>query len=267
MDFRLYPQPIENICTPFVFDPEKNIYSRYFLNNSSKSLVSLSLQKKINSYRVNVSGIDGTFIYGKELPNRDEIKNYFLVNKSINYSFIEFFENTIVIPTFSLSFVEAYIKTIIRQLITAKQAKKLFSDFIKNFGYCQNRIYGFPDKKNLEDMTVKDLQSIGLGFKGKRIYNGIRMINNFTEENKIELSGIGPWSKAILKVENCKSFSFYPFWDKSGEKIHKIIGIDLNLLAKDKPKLAGDLYIYAISFLEKKHESNLYRSFHDQWES
>lgn len=248
MEFRLYPHPTDGICTPFVYIREQNAYSRYFFVGSSMNLMSIT--NKVNSSCITVVGGDEKTIIGERKPNREMILDYLSHYESVRDSFLDYIRNTCVIPTFPLSKEEAFIKTVIRQVISAKQAKRTFSNFVKRFGYEKGGLYGFPNLEQLAQVSVYDFKKFGLGFKAERMWLGTKMLKIIRENEFMEMEGIGSWSKNILEVEIDKDYSFYPFWDKSGEKIKKICGVDLTKIARKSKKLAGDLYVYAASYIE-----------------
>jgi len=51
-------------------------------------------------------------------------------------------------------------------------------------------------------------------------------------------------------VENEKTYAAYPFEDKSGLAVHQACGVDLLAVARENRELAGDLYVYGVSYLE-----------------
>lgn len=248
MEFRLYPHPTDGICTPFVYIREQNTYSRYVFVGSSIYLISIT--NKVNSSDITVVGGDEKTIIGERRPNREMILDYLLHYESVSNNFLDYIKNTYVVPTFPLSKEEAFVRTIIRQIINAKQAKIMFSNFVKKFGYKKDGLYSFPSLEQLERVSIYDFKKFGLGFKAERMCLGIRMLKTIGEDEFIRMNGIGPWSKNILEVEIHKDYWFYPFWDKSGEKIKKNYGIDLIKIAQKSKELASDLYVYAASHME-----------------
>lgn len=245
MQFRIFPIPTIDMCTPFIFTPH-NSFSRYYYDNEN-NLKKLKIRLDVSSSRINIKGCNEHEILGLRKPIRENIIDYINRCDAIDQNFKKFILKTNVIPTYPLSKEEALIKTIIRQIISSQQAKKLFSDFIKKFGVNKNGIFGFPTKQKLIKISVEELKKIGLGLKAERINKGIHLLNN---KNFNEINGIGPWSIEVLDAEINKDYMYYPFWDKSGEKILKICGIDLVRIKRRDIELAGDLYIYGASFLE-----------------
>jgi len=245
MEYRLYPNPIKDICTPFVYDKNHKKYLRYFLNPNPQLVVIRN-----NEIGINITGCNREQIVGCGMPQRELLINYVEVRCICTDDFIDYLKNTHVVPTFPLSKEEAFVKTVIRQIISATQARKLFSKFVRIFGYEKNGIYGFPDSTMAIKVPLEDLEQIGLGFRAKRILSGLKMIRDGGEIT--QLSGIGPWSKCILEVELNRNYSLYPFWDKSGKRIKEVCGIDLKSIARDNRVIAGGIYLYAASYLETK---------------
>lgn len=251
MEFKIYPNPEGDCCTPFAYIPEKKRYYRYYYSDDlSLNLISIFLSNNTNFPQVRVSGIKKEILIGKRLQNRKKINDFIICSKFIKKDFLNYFYGTFVIPTFALSIDEALVKTIIRQIITAKQAKKMFSIFTKHFGFHNDGTYSFPNLLELGKITAGDLKKLGFGIKAERICLGISLLRSKHGEEITTMSGIGPWSKEILQVEKNKDFSFYPFWDKSGDRIKEKLAIDLREIAERDRNLAGDLYIYAASYLE-----------------
>jgi hypothetical protein len=245
MEYRLYPNPINDICTPFVYDKSHKKYLRYFLNPNPQLVVVQN-----NGVGINVTGCTPEQIIGREIPQRELFINYIKAHCICTDDFMDYLKNTYIVPTFPLSEEEAFVKTVIRQIISAAQARKLFSNFVRIFGYEKNGIYGFPNSAMTIKVSLKDLEQLGLGFRAKRILSGLKMIRDGGEIT--ELRGIGPWSKCILEVELNRNYSLYPFWDKSGKRIKEVCGIDLKSIAQDNGAIAGSIYLYAASYLETK---------------
>jgi nucleoside 2-deoxyribosyltransferase len=107
----------------------------------------------------------------------------------------------------------------------------------------------------LKGLSLEDLKSIRLGYKAATILKIIRQIShddlimphNFLSK---QIKGLGPWSQDILRMEFEKDYAFYPFYDLSGKKIFEQCGVDLNRVAGYDRGFAGDIYVYAASFLE-----------------
>jgi len=240
MEFKVYPYPAYEQCTPFIFNRNSNSFQRNVVHRRRYSILSVGL----DNGKVKIEGGLKREIVGYRLPNRKNLIDY-LVKLDSKSDLLEYINNTYVLPTFSLSREEAFIKVTIRQLISAKHAKRLISDFIKEFGTKKNNLFTFPTISRLNRLTLSELKNLGLGFKSERILNGIK------EFHKVDqIKGIGSWSKQILLLENKKNYSYYPFEDMSGERIRKMFNIDLYELSKTNRILAGDIYLYSVSFLE-----------------
>lgn len=249
--FKLFPQPDEEICTPFIYQENDGIYTRLAEEKSNTQLISIAK----NGEKFLVSGVEKEKLIGQRSISRERILDYLSLNPAANNNFLNYVQENTVIPTFTLSLHEALIKVLIKQLISAKQAKKIFSTFIKNFGYNTNKGYAFPSITVLKGLSLEDLKSLKLGYKAARILEIIKQIShddmiiphNFLSK---EIKGLGPWSQAILRMEFEKDYAFYPFYDLSGKKIFEECGVDLNHVAEYDRGFAGDIYVYAASFFE-----------------
>ena len=248
--FKLFPQPDEEICTPFIYQKDDRIYTR-LLDEQKTGWVSIAK----NGKNILVSGVEKENLIGKRLISRERILDHLSLNSETNKNFLTYVRENTVIPTFSLSLHEALVKVLVKQLISAKQAKKIFSTFIKNFGYSTSKGYAFPSIRALKELSLEDLKPIRLGYKAARILEMIRQISrddmkmpqNFLSR---KIKGLGPWSQSILKMEFEKDYAFYPFDDLSGKKIFEECGVDINHIAEYDREFAGDIYVYAASFLE-----------------
>lgn len=249
MEFRLFPNPSKGVCTPYQLIGDTHyIYARYFIADSTNKLITISINEHCN--KIEVHGNDFEEILGDKSPDREIILDILGKDKYVNKNLLSYIKNTCVVPTFPLTFVEAIIKTFIRQIISAKQAKRLFSDFVKEFGYEDQGIFNFPSIEQIKDVQLSDFEYLGLGLKAKRIFNAIREIGEIKDLAVKKIKGVGPWSEEIMNVEISKNYSFYPFWDKSGEKILNKCGINLLEIAKRNKEIAGSIYVYSASYLE-----------------
>jgi 3-methyladenine DNA glycosylase/8-oxoguanine DNA glycosylase len=145
--------------------------------------------------------------------------------------------------------MEAFVKTVIRQIVAAKTAKRVFSDFIERYGYHRAGAYDFPSPAGLRSLRASDLRLLGLGFRADRIVNGFGCAIAGETEWWRQVPGIGPWSQQVLTVETKKDYSFYPFGDRSGLRIKAVCGIALEDISRTDSELAGDLYVYGSAFL------------------
>jgi hypothetical protein len=248
MQLKLFPNPSNDLCTPFVFTSERDCFVRLYDSGSSHKHVVIQRRKK--SGTVEVDGLPSSSVIGNRLPDRDRIQELIRLGRGIRHEFVEYVRTVVVVPTFSLCPAECFVRAVIRQLISAKQASRLFSDFVKYFGIQHRGSFGFPSASRLCRVQRNTYAKLGLGMKTERIQEGIKQILETPTVDPCALPGVGPWSRQILTVEKHKSYRFYPFWDKSGEKIHRVCGINLSRIAERQPDLAADLYIYAASFLE-----------------
>jgi|GEM_PF-6544231 len=248
MEFRLYPHPTVDICTPFVYNGEHNVYSRYYFGNSSTRLLSLAFE----ACHVSVLGSDEKTVLGERLPNRKKLLQFLRNEKKVSRGFLNFIKNNYVIPTFPINREEAIIKTMIRQVISSQHAKKLFSVFVKTFGYERGGIFAFPGPEQLDSLAPYDLKELGFGYKAERICSVLETLKRDGEVEVDQIKGIGPWSRSILRVESCRDYSLYPFWDKSAEKAKIVCGVDIGNISQVNKFLAGDTYIYAVSYLEAR---------------
>jgi len=247
MLFRIYPYPKDDICTPFIKGVNSKTFVRGVLCKNRIKKIELQLN---GTGDLRISGIDKKAIVGKRLPDRKKILEYIVQKSKIAKSFLKYIESVVVIPTFPLSKEEAFVKTVIRQVIRAKMAKIQFSFFIKTFGIKQSGIYCFPNAELLRKLSVSELEAMGYGFKANRIISGIKSLLNNPKIDIDCIRGVGPWSSRVIKSEVSKNYTLYPFFDLSCQKIYEVTGVDLLRLSRHDRILAGDVYIYSASFLE-----------------
>ena len=242
MEFNLYPRPTLELVTPFVFDSNTKEFCRLFKHKNE--IKKITVKSKNEKFYIN--GIKKEKLFGKRIPDRKKLLNY--LKKRSSKEFLNYIENNLILPSFSLSPEEALVRTIIKQLISAKQARRLISIFIQTFGYYKDNLYFFPNIDDIKEIKISELQKLGFGFKAERIINGINQFN--TDKNFSNIKGIGKWSKEILNVELNKDFCYYPFWDISSNKINKLLGFNPLTIALRNRELAGDLHLYSLSFFE-----------------
>jgi len=130
----------------------------------------------------------------------------------------------------SASLGEALIKAVIRQVISASQARKLLHRFITRFGtscsYDGTTCYSFPSLHTIIQLPLDDLVSCGLGFKAKVIQQVARSLleNNLEEQVRNvptdvaitmlqRLKGIGHWTAHVTLCDVTSNWSLYPFDD------------------------------------------------------
>lgn len=243
MEFSLYPCPTNDIVTPFVYSKTKKEYSRLFKDGAKFKTVKI----KFENGNVMLDGLDEERLFGKRIPERDKLLEF--VKARSSWEFIEYVENNYVMPAFALSPEEALVRTIIKQVISARQAKKLMSDFIKAFGSFSQDMYAFPSKEQIESIEVDKLQKMGLGFKSKRIVASVAGLD--LSESYTKIPGIGRWSAEMLNVEFNKDYCYYPFWDISSDKISRLLGFDTRQICDSNRKLAADLHLYSLSYFER----------------
>jgi len=249
MHIRLYPSPSIGIFTPFSFDKRINRYACLWTENEKTVPVSLIINKS-KAFLVTCDQSNRTLLQYR-IPNRSRVCDCIAGALPEASHFKDFVESHKVVPTFSAFPAEAVIRAMIRQIIRADQAKFLLAKFINSFGPKEEPLRGFPSLQMLSRLTIDDYANIGLGLKAKRVYYGVQKLNRSFKAGFMDISGIGPWSRAIIKVDLERDFSNYPFTDKSGKKIKSELQIDIEKLAKQDACLAGDLYVYAMSYFEK----------------
>ena len=108
----------------------------------------------------------------------------------------------------SASIEEALFKSIIRQVITAKQAKKIIHRFVTEFGKCYEyegiTCYCFPSASDVVEISQERLISCGLGFKAQRLKSiaegildyGLYISSSVSANLSTlkEMKGIGEWT-------------------------------------------------------------------------
>jgi 3-methyladenine DNA glycosylase/8-oxoguanine DNA glycosylase len=127
----------------------------------------------------------------------------------------------------SASIEEALFKSIIRQVITAKQAKQIIHRFVTEFGKCYEYegviCYCFPSASDVAEISLERLISCGLGFKAKRLKtiakkildDGLEISSSVTDNlNTLkELKGIGEWTARSSLCDFIGDWSIYPVDD------------------------------------------------------
>lgn len=246
MEVRLFPQPSEDYCTPFL--PERRGYRRYACHDGDWRLV--TVDKWAKEPKISV---DGGQLH-QRMPDRDRLLEWICLAQGVREPFAQYASSHVVVPTFSMSLAEALTRVVMRQIVTVRQARKAFAQFTMRFGYRLNGAYGFPDLDTLRELSIGDYHEFGLGFRAQRLHHAIHSLDPHSAPHQsIDLGrfpGIGPWSKAVLDTELNRDYAYYPFSDKSGEAILMHTGIDVAGVATRAPSLAADLYVYAASFVE-----------------
>jgi DNA-3-methyladenine glycosylase II len=130
----------------------------------------------------------------------------------------------------SLSLGEAIMKAIIRQVITAGQAKKLIDSFIIRHGekVVDNgqSYYNFPTVEAIARIPVEELQTEGLGFKARVIHQTALHILERDWEVRVAkqspaealdllttIKGVGRWTARVAVCDLFADWSLYPFED------------------------------------------------------
>jgi DNA-3-methyladenine glycosylase II len=130
----------------------------------------------------------------------------------------------------SASLGESLIKAIIRQVISATQAKKLLHLFITKYGitWAHNgtTYLSFPELELISQLSLDELTLCGFGYKARIIQQTARSIlttnleeevNNVSSETAIallqNLKGVGYWTAHVAICDLRGDWSLYPFND------------------------------------------------------
>ncbi len=141
-----------------------------------------------------------------------------------------FLEQAPLVHIASASLGEAVIKAVIRQVISAPQAKKLVHRFITQYGptlqYEGVTVYGFPSLACMMDLAPEALLACGLGYKARLIPRIARdLLENGWEEQLPQVStetavallqhvkGIGRWTARVAMCDLTGDWSVYPYED------------------------------------------------------
>ena len=141
-----------------------------------------------------------------------------------------FLEQAPLVHIASASLGEAVIKAVIRQVISAPQAKKLLHRFITQYGptleYGGATMYGFPSLACMVDLVPEALLSCGLGYKARIIPRIARdLLEQGWEEQLPQIStetavtllqhvkGIGRWTARVAMCDLTGDWSVYPYED------------------------------------------------------
>jgi hypothetical protein len=191
------------------------------------------------------------------MPDREHLTKWLRQQTGINEDFRDYVREMLVVPTFSMCAAEALTKVFMRQIVTARQARRMFSDFVEGFGYRKGDVVGFPPPERVQRLGSTDFRDIGLGFRAERLVKSLGrlkgfQVSNLTDLLEADVPGIGPWSRAILAVESARDYSHYPFEDKSGTAIRSLTGANVAAVAHDDLQLAADVYVYGASYVESR---------------
>jgi 3-methyladenine DNA glycosylase/8-oxoguanine DNA glycosylase len=243
------------VCTPFVPDRTGRAYSRFVHTAKGWKRVVVEAKGNRPHVRGNESAVHATL--GRRTPNRRAVLSYLAVNSETSDAFSAFVRRCVVVPTFSSSVHEALVKVIIRQLISAVQAKNLYSSFVQTYGYEREGVFGFPTPGSVAELPAAQLRGLRFGFKSERIIAAVQVLLDEGDDAVWSVSGVGPWSREVLQVEVHRDYAYYPFWDLSGQRIAEVCGIDVAAVAATDKQLAGDLYVYGAAYLESLRTARL----------
>lgn len=123
--FKLFPQPYEDVCTPFIYQKDNNSYTRLTAEKSNPRLITIAKKGE----KVLVTGTKAEYLIGHREISRELLLDYLSLNPGTKEDFLTYVQENIVVPTFALSLHEALIKVLLKQLISAKQAKKTLFHF------------------------------------------------------------------------------------------------------------------------------------------
>ncbi|GAC1646757.1 MAG: hypothetical protein NVS4B12_14030 [Ktedonobacteraceae bacterium] len=135
---------------------------------------------------------------------------------------------------------EALIKGIIRQVISAAQARKILHQFVTRYGvsYQHENLtsYNFPTLEAIIQQPLEELSACGLGFKAKIVqYVAHQLLEENIEEQVRQCSSsdavlllqrlkwIGNWTAHIAVSDFLHDYSQYPFSDLAVRKWAKLL--------------------------------------------
>lgn len=135
----------------------------------------------------------------------------------------------------SPSLAEALIKAIIRQVISAEQARKVLHRFVTTFGASFEvegvRSYDFPPLEKIVQLPISELIACGLGFKAKVVQHVSRVLLEEELEQRIltlpvaeaitllqSIKGVGEWTSHITALDFMQDLSMYPYNDLAVRK-------------------------------------------------
>jgi hypothetical protein len=248
MAVRLFPEPT-TWCTPFVL--KSGSYQRYVNVDGRWNLIRLDSQSKSPSFD------SGHLDWHQRMPDRERLTEWLGQQTGLSEDFLGYVDELLVVPTFSMCAAEALTRVFMRQIVTARQARRMFASFVESFGYRKEDVVGFPSPERVQRLGPEAFREIGLGFRAERLVNALGSLQSYEVSSldgllEASVPGIGPWSRAILDVELARDYSRYPFEDKSGVAIRSLTGVDVAAAARLDLQLAADLYVYGASFVESK---------------
>jgi len=150
MDFRLFPHPEPGMCTPYADMDEGCHFGRLVWEGERLKRVKLDFVEE--DHHVRVTGADEARIVGARRPDRARLIEY-CDQQPCDGGFLKYVLNTVVVPTFSYTIEEAFVRAVIKQVIRASHAKRLISEFIRRYGRCQDGWYAFPRFEDLAGVS------------------------------------------------------------------------------------------------------------------
>lgn len=117
---------------------------------------------------------------------------------------------------------EGLATAVIRQVIRADHARRVFQSVCESFGTPTRRRSpsdlgpsAFPDAEVLLANPDEALRAVGLGFKVKILRRvGAQLPATDVAAGEIpEISGVGPWTLQICRMDISSDFAHYPFED------------------------------------------------------
>lgn len=246
MEFRLFPNPTPGVCTPYVATAQGRRFARLAYEGRRRIVVEVAF----NRDDVRVNGCPPERVIGSRRPHRRRLISWLSEQADVGSDFRAFVKSTIVVPTYAWTPEEAFVRTVIRQVIRASQAKRLYASFIQRFGIHDGLRYGFGPSQMLAYVSLSRLEELGLGFKARRIVSGLQAMNDGGLASLRTVTGIGDWSRQVLTVESKRDYCHYPIDDRSGQRIERECGISLSAARAESTELAADVYVYGASFVE-----------------
>lgn len=243
---RLYPQPDADLVTPFHTD-DGLVYQR---------LVEVGDHDQPTTWTYDLDGAGEIRLNGAEptwrLPDRPTVLS--AARRSNNRALIEFCSCYAVAPAFSPWANEAVARIVVRQVVRACHARRVWARLIRDHGLRREHLFGFLDQTRLSALTTTDYEALGLGFRAARLEELMRAIGQSDWAVPTGCRGFGPWSRAVLAVEAARDYSIYPMDDLSGSAVSALFGVDLVSLQSGAPVIAADIYLYGVSYLESLAE-------------
>lgn len=244
MVFRIFPGAATDLVTPFRWDPRHGAYVRLVGNGRHKASIAIGMVDGA----VVVEGPDWAkrAVAGQPLAAWPSLRPSLGPRTSI--AFRRFVQTTLVVPTFSATPWEAYVRVVLRQVVRAGEAKRRLSRLAMNLGPTSGYAVGMPTPSQLRAVGHTRLVRLGMGFRAACLIRGSRAFDEHGQRRSSgPLPGIGPWSAKVLTSDLTHRLDQYPMDDLSGEKIRKTCGLDLTAVPSP---FRGDLYAYGAAFME-----------------